>query len=232
MLDIVVAEDLAFAAGPGGRLRSSNCGFSASDRIRQFGISFCDGSRWPVWFEDIARGEEQAKPACRADRPVRPRAAPADDGCRRLLRGAARRRCRRGLGGLEPLAPTHLGVLGPCRDSRWSTRSPTLRGPLRRVPRSACGNRPAIRSRSAKKPDKRPLVIGRRLRGGTEEFAVIHHENLAGDLKKQTGRTGQPSSNWPDWPAFKKRHLFRAFPRFNVYWRNIPHFVGPCGHAA
>ena len=50
MRDVVVAEDLSSRSRPGARPRSSSCGCSASERIRQFGMSLAM-VEMPVWFE-------------------------------------------------------------------------------------------------------------------------------------------------------------------------------------
>ena len=50
MRDVVVAEDLALAAAPARTPSIIELWLSASDRIRQFGISFAM-VEMPVWFE-------------------------------------------------------------------------------------------------------------------------------------------------------------------------------------
>ena len=143
MRHVVVAEDLALAAG----LADAFDHRIVVERIRQDQAvrnQFGDGRNAGL-VRDVARGEQQRGFLAVQVGEFRPRAAPADDGCRRCC-GCRRRRCRRGSRS-RPWRRPPWGA-GPCRDSRWSTRSRRCAGPSASArphagtgPRSARGRR-------------------------------------------------------------------------------------------
>ena len=139
MRHVVVAEDLALAAG----LADAFDHRIVVERVRQDQAvrnQLGDG-RDAGLVRDIARGEQQRGLLAVQVGQFLLRAAPADDGCRRCC-GCRRRRCRRGWRS-RPWRRPPSGA-GPCRDSRWSTRSRRCAGPSASArPHAGTGRRSA-----------------------------------------------------------------------------------------